>query len=561
MALTRKRITGVAALAAAAVVLTACSTGGEGTDDGTDAPGDDSTSEGVTIDEAQMVGAMESFDVGTTFQATEPVNFSLLYRDHPNYPIQDDWLIFQQLEENQNVTFDPTVVPLADWDQKKALLIAAGDAPEIISVTYPGQETQFVSGGALLPISDYFSYMPNFSQKVADWGLQAEIDTHRQADGKIYQLPGLREVPDVQYSVVIREDLWENAGITEDPATWDEFAEQLAKVKEANPELDYAMSDRWTDTTTLGAFLNVMAPNYGTSAGWGYSNTWYDQDAGEFTFTGGSEGYKNLITYAAGLVEQGLLDPEITQSDDQAVQKFISGESAAISGNTQVINEYRTKFADAGQDDVPVRLITIPGGPYGSILAGSQLVSGLMLSSSVAESPNFLAMLQFIDWLYFSDEGIEFAQWGVEGETYSKDADGTRTLADDVDWNGLNPGAELQLNADFGFSNGVFMPANGSTADLLQSTMSPEIKEWTQKVLSMKETAPIAPAAQLDEMELETTSLLDSQLKDAVFAATAAFITGQRPLSEWDAYVAEMEGLGSTQLIDTYNQALARQSE
>src|SRR5690606_32289486 len=498
------------------------------------------------------------YDVGVTFQATEPIDFSLLYRDHPNYPVQEDWSVFQHLEEDQGVTFDLTVVPLADWDQKKALLVSAGDAPEIISVTYPGQETQFVSGGALLPVSDYFEYMPNFTQKVQDWGLEAEIETLRQSDGKIYMLPGIREVPDVQYTVVIREDLFENAGITEDPATWDEFAEQLAAVKEANPELSYAMSDRWTDTTTLGSFLNVMAPTFGTSAGWGYSNTWYDHDAGEFVFTGGSDAYRDLLTYAHGLVEQGLLDPEVTQSDDQAVQKFGSGDAAAISGNTQVIAEYRTKLADAGVD-APIRLITIPDGPYGSYLAGSQLSSGLMLSSEVADSPNLLALLQFLDWLYYSDEGIEFAQWGVEGETYTRAEDGTRTLLDDIGWNALNPDAERKLNTDFGYSNGVFLLANGSSQELLQSVMTEEIATWTEEVLASKEIMPVAPAARLDEMELETTSLLDSQLRDAVQAATAAFITGQRPLSDWDAYVAEMEGLGATQLVDTYNAARARQ--
>ena len=346
----------------------------------------------------------------------------------------------------------------------------------------------------------------------------------------------------------------------EDPAAVlpSSIAREIHLAQERWPILKALLT---SDTTTLGSFLNVMAPTFGTAAGWGYSNTWYDHDAGEFVFTGGSEGYHQLIGYVAGLVEEGLLDPEITQSDDQAVQKFISGESAAISGNTQVINEYRTKFADAGQDDVPIRLITIPGGPFGNYLAGSQLSSGLMLSSSVTESPNFLAMLQFIDWLYFSDEGIEFAQWGVQGETYTVADDGERTLADDVDWNGLNPGAELQLNADFGYSNGVFLLANGSTEELLQSVMSPETREWTQEVLAMNETLPVAPAAQLDELELETTSLLDSQLEDGVQAATAAFITGQRSLEEWDAYVAEMEALGSQQLVDTYNEALARQAE
>jgi putative aldouronate transport system substrate-binding protein len=69
---------------------------------------------------------------------------------------------------------------------------------------------------------------------------------------------------------------------------------------------------------------------------------------------------------------------------------------------------------------------------------------------------------------------------------------------------------------------------------------------------------PVKPAASLDELELEQTSLLDTQIKDAVMAATAGFVTGQRPLSEWDAYVSEIDGLGGTQLIDTYNAALTR---
>ncbi|MBN8882484.1 MAG: extracellular solute-binding protein, partial [Salana multivorans] len=451
-----------------------------------------------------------------------------------------------------------TDVPLSDWDQKKALLISAGDAPDIISVTYPGQETQFVSGGALLPVSDYFEYMPNFTQKVADWGLQDELDTHKQADGKIYQLPGLREIPDVQYTVAIRDDLWQKAGITDDPATWDEFLEDLKTVQEANPDLSYAMSDRWTDSTTLGAFLNMMAPNFGTTGGWDYNNTWFDHDSGEFVFTGTSDAYKELVTYAASLVEAGVLDPEITQSDDQAVQKFVSGKSAAISGNTQTLSEYRTKLADSGNTEATVRLLTIPDGPAGNNLAGSQLSSGLLLSSKVADSPNLLALLQFVDWLYYSDEGIEFAAWGVEGTTYTKDADGTRHLMDDIGWSSLNPDAPKKLNADFGFFNGVFLLANGSTKDLLQSVMTDEIKDWTNDVLAKKETLPVKPAAGLDDLELESSSLLDSQLKDAVQAATAAFITGQRSLDTWDAYVSEINGLGAQQLIDTYNTAYQR---
>ncbi|OYC95253.1 ABC transporter substrate-binding protein [Microbacterium sp. Yaish 1] len=549
MKITRHTLAGAAGLAAVAIVLSACS--GPGTED--------PAADGATIGEAQSVGAMEDFEAGMTFAATEPVQFSLMYRDHPNYPVKDDWSFFQHLENDHNVTFSRTDIPMADFDQKKSLLIGSGEATDIISSTYAGSETQFVSGGAILPVSDYFDYMPNFQQKIADWGLEDDLRNRRQEDGKIYHLPGLREVPDVQYSVAIREDLWQKAGITEDPATWDEYLEQLEKVKEANPELDYAMSDRWTDATPLGSLLSIMAPNYPTAAGWGYANTWYDQDAGEYVFTGASDGYKQVVSDAAALVEAGVLDPEITQSDDQAVQKFISGKSAAISGNTQTIAEYRQKFADSGQGDVPIRLLSLPGGPAGDKLPSGRFTSGILISSAAAEKPYFKALLQFVDWLYYSDEGLEFAQWGVEGETFTREADGTRKLMDDIAWSSINAGAPQLLNADYGYSNGVFLLANGSSQELVLSMMTDEIAEWTAEQLAKKEQLPTAPAPLLNEIELEQTSLLQTQLTDAVHAATASFITGQRSIEDdWDAYVAELEGLGSRQLIETFNTALER---
>ncbi|MDN3242091.1 ABC transporter substrate-binding protein [Glycomyces tritici] len=550
MSITRRALVGLAGIAACEVALAGCS------GDPDDGPTGDAK---ATIDKAQSVGAMEDYGVGSTFKATEPVEFSLMYRDHTNYPVQDDWSVFRHLQEDHNVTFKRTDIPMADFDQKKSLLIGSGEATDIVSVTYGGTETQFITGGTILPVSSYFHYMPHFQQKIADWGLQADLDNKRQADGRIYHLPGLREAPDVQYSVVIREDLWEKAGLTEDPATWDEFREQLQQVQAANPEIDYAMSDRWTDATTLGSLLSVIAPNYGSVAGWGYSNTFYDEGAGKYVFNGTTDEYKAVVSYAAGLIADGTLDPEITQSDDQATQKFISGKSAAISGNTQSLVEYRTKFADADKGDVPIRLISLPSGPNGSNLPAGRFTSGLLISTKASEQPYFKALLQFVDWLYYSDEGLEFAQWGVEGETFTRGADGTRVLNEDISWSSINAGAPQLLNADFGYSNGVFLLANGSSKDLVFSMMTDEIADWTEQQLAANEQLEVAPAPQLDEIELEQTSLLQTQLTDAVQAATAAFITGQRSVDDdWDAYVTETEGLGAGQLIDTVNVALER---
>ena len=553
MTSTRRRgAASVASFAALALVLAACSGGSDDGDDGDD---------GEDVPESGYVGAMEEYDVGTTFVASEPVTFSVLYRDHPNYPLNEDWMFFSELEENQNVSFDIVSAPLSDWDQRKGLLIGAGDAPEIITVTYPGQERQFIAGRAILPVSDYLEYLPNFRDKVEQWGLQEHIDKLLvQEDGKFYLLPGLRESPRPQYTYAVRADVWTELGLSFEPATFDEFAQDLEAVKAAYPDA-WPLTDRWSENGPLEATLNFAAPNFGTNAGWGFGEgVWWDEDAGEFQYTGATEGYRALLEYYAGLVADGLLDPEaLTQTDDQAQQKLSSGRAMAIGANDQEILRYRDTLAELGTEG-DVRLIRVPAGPAGdNLAAGGRLVNGLMISSSAADSEHFVAMLQFIDWLFYSDEGLEFAKWGVEGETYTRDGD-TRVLADTIDMNGLNPDAEEQLNVDYGFHNGAFMLEHGSTTELDRSMLRPEVVEFVESMES-KNQLELPPPWPLDELEREQVSLWQTALRDHVWGNTTRFILGQRPLSEWDAYVAELDGLGMSQYLDVVNEAQQRFAE
>ncbi len=550
MRTTKKRSVAYAATAATlALALAACSGGS-----------DDGDGDTPDVSELGQVGAMEDYGVGTTFKATEPLSFGLMYRDHPNYPLKDDWDILTKLTENQNVSFDIQSAPLSDWQQAQSIAIGAGNAPEIISVTYPGQEVAFVAGGAILPVSDYVEYMPNLQDKIEKWDLASDIDRLRQEDGKFYLLPGLRESVRPMYSYAVRADVWEELGLSLEPATFEDFAADLAKVKEAYPD-QYPLSDRWSANGPLEATLNVAAPNFGTAAGWGFGEgTWWDADAEEFVYTGAMDEYRDLVSYYHDLVADGLMDPEsLTQDDDQAQQKIASGQTFAQLTNDQEILKIRTAFEELGTDG-EVAMIRVPAGPAGDYQAGSRLVSGLMLSSKAKDSDHFLAMLQFLDWLYYSDEGLEFAKWGVEGETYTKDADGKRTLAADIDQNGLNPGAPKFLNVDFGYHNGVWMLEHGSSDDLDQSMLREEVVDFVQS-MSDKELAPVAPPAPLNELEREQVSLWTTALKDHVYQNTAAFILGQRSLDEWDTYVSELEGKNLQQYLDVVNGAQQRFAE
>jgi putative aldouronate transport system substrate-binding protein len=528
----RRDFLGLSALAAFGLVMAGC----------------DSDSGSKADTSKARNGAMDSFGVGDTFKATAPLSFTFLFSDQPTYPYKKDWLLFTKMASDNNVTLEPTIVPQSDYEQKRSLLISSGKAPEIIAKTYPGQESAYVSSGAVLPVSDYVDLMPHFQDKIKKWKLEPEIAGLTQEDGKYYVLPGLHEELWPDYTLAFRTDVLEKDGIAE-PKTWDEFREVLRKLKKNHPDV-VPFSDRFNGNSVL----NVAGTAFGTVAGWGLvDGLMFDEGKKEFTFGAAGSQFKDLVTYFNSLVSEGLMDPEsFTQTDDAAIQKFTSGKSFVISANSQNIITYRTSMEQSlGKGNFAVRKITVPGGPAGDVIGGSRLENGIMLNSSVKDKDSFVALMQYIDWLFYSDQGQEFAKWGVQGTTYTKDG-GKRVLAKDINFQGLNPAGTKDLRVDYGFSGGNF--AYGGTTDLLQSTFNEEELAF-QKAMKSKKPRPVAPPVPFSDTDREQATLTLTPLKDHVKQNTLKFITGQRNLSEFDAYVKELEAKGMGKYVELANKA------
>ncbi|WMM33138.1 ABC transporter substrate-binding protein [Shouchella clausii] len=499
-------------------------------------------------EEMNSKGAMESYNVGDTFKAEEALEFSMMYSDHPNYPYKEDWLLWEKIEELTNVTLNPTIIPMSDYTQKRNLLISSGESPLIIPKTYPGEEASFVPSGAILPVSDYMDKMPHFKDKIEKWEMEDELETLRQSDGKFYLLPGLHENVWPEYTLIVRTDIFEENNIAL-PTTWDELYEAMKKLKDIYPDVT-PFSDRYEFNSTL----NIAATGFGTKAGWGFGNgLTYDDAKDQFVYSATTDEYKELLTYFNKLVKEGLLDKEsFTQGDEQATQKFVSGNSFIINGNAQDVVTYRTSMDKLlGEGNYSIAKITVPGGPAGHLMAGSRFENGVMISSKAKESENFEALLQFIDWLYYSDEGQEFTKWGVEGTTYTK-ADGVRNLVDDVNYNGLNPDGTTDLRVDYGFSGGVF--AYGGTTELLHSMFTEEEIKFQEDMANIKTAIPLEPLIPYTAEDREQATLLSTPLKDYTDQNTLKFILGERDLNEFDTFVTELEGQGLQRYVDLANQ-------
>ncbi|HZU94133.1 MAG TPA: extracellular solute-binding protein [Microbacterium sp.] len=526
------------------------------------------TSEGGDSSEVDMasqsVGAMKDFAADEQFTATEPIDISMLWTDWPETPITDDWEIFDEIEKRTGVTLDLTHIPFSDATEKRSLLISAGDAPSVIPLVYTGEEAPFVSSGAVLPMSDYVQYMPNFQKYVKEWDLGDMLERLKQADGKYYMLPGLQEVSVPTFSLVIRKDVFDEVGAPE-PETWEDLRTGLELIKAKYPD-----STPLADGFEGQSMLNYAAHAFGTQAGWGFGDgTIWNADKSELEYAGANQGYHDMVEFFHGLAEDGLLDTESFTASDagggaaNVAEKIANGQVFAASGSSGTVNEFATALdATAGSGNYELVQIAPPGGEAGMVVEPRNFWNGFMLSSDVADSPNLLATLQFLDWLYYNPDANEMVRWGVEGETYDKADDGKITLKPDfsLDAFNINRGAATDIKTDLGWSNDVLAGSTESRA-LKESYNSPQYVDYVDTVLSSRTPRDPNPPAPLDEGELEQASLMSTPLSDAVKTATLQFILGDRDLSEWDAYVAELEAAGKQRYLDLIDGARERFAE
>jgi putative aldouronate transport system substrate-binding protein len=404
--------------------------------------------------------------------------------------------------------------------------------------------------------------MPNYSQRVEAWNMQSDLDTHIQEDGKYYVLPGMHEVKRFEYSFAARMDLLEKYDI-DAPRTIDEFYDMLVTLKQecAGVAGCYPMTDLYNNAPVelpAGNLLRTIGAAHGVRSGWDYDTVHWNFDTQQYEVTGTSDGYRETLEFLNKLVSEGLLDPEtFTQTDDQARQKLAQGKAFVVSSNMQgLVNNYRNDVAAISGAEMG--LLPIPTGPFGDRLFGGRLENGLILNAKVRESENFVALMQFIDWLFYSENGQEFAKWGQEGVTYTKNGD-EYVLNENIRMLGFNPDAPEQLQIDYGVFNGAFV--YGGTAELMNSFYTDEEAAFYAANVEGREILPLPPPAPVSEDEAVELGLIRAPLLQHVMTQSLQFILGNRPLSEWDTFVEECEGLQAGDYLEIVQGAQARFAE
>lgn len=567
--------------------LAGCGSSGDTQSTSTDTSTGSKTENTTGTEAASTEAAVEEnldyqYGLDTTFHSDDPVTYSFFFSDASWYPMVDTWKtegVFKKIEEVTNVTLDITSIDSGDYNQKVALMINAGEAAYIIPKTY--DESPYVDGGAIVPISDYTQYMPYFTDFVEKYNMQDDLKTITKSDGKFYRLPGMLEAPVQDYTFMIRKDLFDAAGVDvpaiEKDWTWDDLYDALVKVKAYMvsegmiKESDYVWSDLWCGSEVTdgsgGNLLKLMASAYDVQAGWAIGNGMlYDSTKDEWYFGPTSDNFKAYLSEVTKYVQGGILDPEtFTQDNQTACNKFYRGETAILSVNRSQYTSWLANLDEnLGAGNYETYLCLLPRGEKTNYLPeNSRLENGVMISKRALDElgeEGFIKMIRFVDWLFYSHEAYNLTKWGVEGETYQVNADGTKSLLDGYQCGGLGIAGDendIDIRLQWGYAGGNFY--YGGTIAEMTDNFNPDIMDFVNRITAARDIKPLDPSYVADEEENEQLNLWKTPLIDNVNTWTLQFATGVKNVdADWDAYVASCEGLNSITMADYINEIYQR---
>ena len=529
-----------------------------------------------------------TFGEEKTFHSDKKVTYSISFSDASWYAMQDTWKtegVFKDIEDVTNVHLDITSYDSGDYGQKVNLAINSGKPTYIIPKIY--DENQYVSGGGVVAVSDYVQYMPNFLAFVKNYKMEPDLATITQSDGKFYRLPGMHQAALQDYTIMVREDIFEAAGYNirelEKDWTWETLHDVLVGVKKymvANglcKESDYIWSDLWCGESGKGQggnLLKLMGASYNVLSGWAIEGSnggiKYDWNKKEFYSSSISDDFKKLVTVANSYVKDGLLDPEtFTQSDEVAHNKFYSGKTVIMSTNrSQMANDIAGVQKIFG-DKAKCYVTAYPSGTNKNLAETSRLECGVMISQKALDElgkEKFIKLIRFVDWMFYSEEAYTLCKWGPKGKTWdyaTVDGKQIKKLLPGFKCGGLGLSGsddDVDIRLKWGYAGGNYFYGH-STAESTDA-FTPEVQDLYARYGKYKTVATVDPKAKPSEDEREQLNLWATPLIDNINAWTLKFVTGQKDINkDWDEYVSSCKNLNVDKIVKLTNDIYSKQSK
>lgn len=460
----------------------------------------------------------------TAVKLPEAASLRLLTENSPSWPVKKDWGVWKWVKEKTNITI---LQETQTGPESVALSIASGDMPDLYSV-YPDEAQKYGAQGAFLDLSKYMDKMPNVKAFLASRPDVAQRLT--SPGGEKYELLNDGAGAGNMRVWFYRDDIFKKHSLNE-PKTWEELYETAKKLKQLYPD-SYPFVFRH-GLNTLGAF----GPSFGL-----YPTFFEEKDTGKFKYGVNDPAFKTMIEYLNKFYKEGLIPPDWLSMDYKAWTQFITTNKSFITiqyipqieiMNNQLQNGAHLKFMPP----------PLGAGSKAYIPKADFDVLGFAVSS---KTKNLDAALRYLDFIY-SKEGKDILSWGKEGETYTIE-NGKRKFM-----------PQFKEVVDLAKEAGIMTAGTYGAADAnAVMSLRSENEQYSYKEAEKYQYPVVGVLPVLKEEERAAIAVDQDKVTKFYETSVAKFILGQTPMTQWDAFISELNKLGVQKIIDTYQVGLDR---
>lgn len=456
--------------------------------------------------------------------------------------------IFAEIEKKTGVKIKWDVVPTTQYNTVMQVRIAAGgdDLPDIVLAV--GDVAKLAQDGIFIPLDDLINkYGKDIQAIYEQYPLTKALN---MSDGHIYSIStviaGSQTV--TPYTHLVRKDWLDKLGLKE-PETIDEWYTVLKAFKENDPN-----GNGKADEIPLSAPGHVW---YFMKLGeaWGlhpfYTCGWYPDSNGKMQYEFIDSRYKEFLTWLNKLYKEGLIDKEfLTINTDQLKGKISRNIIGAVPDWSSAIQSYEEALKSNSVQDAHFVGTVPPKGPTGIQKGEVAGIIGAQYGITKASKNPELAM-KWINYVYGTKEGQALTNFGIEGYSYTKDANGEISFTDYILKNPNKLSVQDALSAMGCLPNIPYVQLKDNAVAQLASfpeRMRNDILNVSNKAEGMYESEILLPPATAEE----NTKIngLGSDLSTYVWEMTGKFIIGQESLDNFDGYVEKVKSLDLEQLTE-----------
>ena len=493
---------------------------------------------------------------GITYPLEKPITITAYFSKPTNLQV-DDFATTEyskELEKRTNVHVDYIHPPAGDDGATFQLMVAARDLPDVIfgvfgGAAYPGGLNQAKEEGLIIPLTPYLEeYAPDYYKTMQSDPL---IDKLSKVSGEYMDFRFVQPGTDTKAlrGAVVRGDWLEELGLTlpETLEDWENVLKAFKEQKGAEAALGVMLN-----YNTGNTMQRVIAGAFGVRL-----NQFY-VDSGVVKYAPLEAGYKEFLTLMNDWYKKGYIvadAPLKKQADVDA--DMVNGRSGAFEISSAGIVRIEQQGVKV---DPKFNLVGTPspvlekGGTNRFMWVNQPSANQL----SVAITSTNKQVVETVKWANYgyTEEGSLLNSLGFEGITYEV-KDGKPQFTDFVMNNpdGL-PFTTVLLNYARGGNGGPFnVHPNYYFAQDPYPQQQEAILQWSRFATDFQNNRPdVRLNSILPEETAERAQLL-TPIETHVAEMYQKFIIGEEPLSNYDAFIAQLKTMGIEKVIQITQQA------